>query len=45
MQKQKSYNINKNPNYYLLNLFHKPFPNIEFKNMSTKDTEKKLLTP
>jgi len=34
------YNINKNPNYYLLNLFHKPFPSIKFKNTSIKETEK-----
>jgi hypothetical protein len=36
---KKGYNINKNPNYYLLNLFHKPFPSIKFKNTSTKETE------
>jgi hypothetical protein len=35
--KTKSYNINKNPNYYLLNLFHKRFPSIKFKNTSTKE--------
>jgi len=28
---------NKNPNYYLLNLFHKPFPGIKFKNMAAKE--------
>jgi len=33
-------NINKNPNYYLLNLFHKPLPSIKFKNTSPKETEK-----
>ena len=33
-------NINKNPNYYLLNLFHKPFPSIKFKNTSPKEIEK-----
>jgi hypothetical protein len=37
---KKGYNINKNPNYYLLNLFHKPFPSIKFKNMSTKEIER-----
>jgi hypothetical protein len=36
---KKGYNINKNPKYYLLNLFHKPFPCIKFKNTSTKETE------
>jgi Notch-like protein len=36
---KQGYNINKNPNYYLLNLFHKPFPSIKFKNTSTKETE------
>ena len=40
MQQKQVYNINKNPNYYLLNLFHKPFPNIKFKNTSTKEGEK-----
>jgi hypothetical protein len=42
---KKGYNINKNPNYYLLNQFHKPFPRIKFKNTSTKEIEriKKLL--
>jgi hypothetical protein len=39
MQKQ-SYSTNKNPNYYLLNLFHKPFPSIKFKNTSTKEIER-----
>jgi hypothetical protein len=29
---KQGHNINKNPNYYLLNLFHKPFPSINFKN-------------
>jgi len=37
---KQGYNINKNPNNYLLNLFHKPFPNTKFKNTSTKDSEK-----
>jgi hypothetical protein len=37
---KQGYNTNKNPNYYLSNLFHKPFPNIEFKNTSTKEIEK-----
>jgi len=32
--------INNNPNYYLLNLFHKTFPSIKFKNASPKETEK-----
>jgi len=41
MQKQ-SYSTNKNPNYYLLNLFHKPFPSTKFKNMSTKEIEKNI---
>jgi len=36
---KKGYNINKNPNYYLLNLFHKPFPSIKFKNTSTIEIE------
>ena len=33
-------NTTKNPNYYLSNLFHKPFPSIEFQNTSTRETEK-----
>jgi hypothetical protein len=33
-------NINKNSNYYLLNLFHKLFPSIKFKNTSPKETKK-----
>jgi hypothetical protein len=37
---KQGHNINKNPNYYLLNQFHKPFPSIKFKN-----TLRKLLTP
>ena len=37
---QQSHNINKNPNYYLLNLFHKPFPSIKFKNTLPKEIEK-----
>jgi len=37
---KQGHNINKNPNYYLLNLFHKPFPSIKFKNTSPKETEK-----
>jgi len=37
---KQSHNINKNPNYYLLNLFHKPFPSIKFKNTSHKEIEK-----
>jgi hypothetical protein len=37
---KQGYNINKNPNYYLLNLFHKPFPSIKIKNTSTKEIEK-----
>jgi hypothetical protein len=41
---KQGYNINKNPNYYLLNQFHKPFPSTKFKNTSTKEIEK-LLTP
>jgi hypothetical protein len=37
---KQGYNINKNPNYYLLNLFHEPFPSIKFKNTSIEETEK-----
>jgi hypothetical protein len=37
---KQSYNINRNPNYYLLNLFHKLFPSIKFTNTSTKEIEK-----
>jgi hypothetical protein len=37
---KKDYNINKNPNYYLLNLFHKHFPSIKFKNTTTKEIER-----
>jgi len=37
---KQGHNINKNPNYYLLNLFHKPFLSIKFKNTSPKETEK-----
>jgi len=37
---KQGYNINKKPNYYLLKLFHKPFPSIKFKNTSTKEIEK-----
>ena len=33
---KQQHNINKNPNYYLLNLFHKPFPSVKFKNTSPK---------
>jgi hypothetical protein len=33
-------NINKNPNYYLLNLFHKPFASRKFKNTSPKEIVK-----
>jgi len=37
---KQGHNINKkNPNYYLLNLFHKPFPSIKFKNTSPKEIE------
>ena len=39
MHRQSS-NINKNPNYYLLNLFHTTFPSIKFKNISPKEIEK-----
>jgi hypothetical protein len=38
--KKQGSNINKNPNYYLLNLFHKPFPSVKFKNTSPKEIEK-----
>jgi hypothetical protein len=34
------HNINKNPNYYLKNHFHKSFPSIKFKNTSPKEIEK-----
>jgi len=37
---KQGHNINKNPHYYLLNLFHKPFPTIKFKNTSPKEIEK-----
>jgi len=37
---KQGHNINKNLNYYLLNLFHKPFPNINFKNISPKEIGK-----
>jgi len=36
---KQSHNINKNPNYYLLNLFHKPFPSIKFKSTSCTEIE------
>jgi len=42
---KQGYNINKNPNYYLLNIFHKPFPDTEFKKTSTKEIEKNYLLP
>jgi len=37
---KQGHNINKHPNYYLLNLFHKPFPSTKFKNKSRKEIEK-----
>jgi hypothetical protein len=37
---KQGYNINKNANNYLLNLFYKLFPSIKFKNASTKEIEK-----
>jgi hypothetical protein len=37
---KQSYNINKNQNYCLSNLFHKPFPSTKFNNMSTKESER-----
>jgi hypothetical protein len=37
---KQGYTIYKNPNNYLLNLIHKPFPSIKFKNTSTKEIEK-----
>jgi phenylalanyl-tRNA synthetase alpha subunit len=37
---KQGYKINKHPNCYLSNLFHKPFPSVKFKNMSTKEIEK-----
>jgi hypothetical protein len=42
---KQGYNTNKNPDYYLSDLFDKTFPSIKFKNMLTKEIEKKLLTP
>ena len=39
---KQGHNINKNPNYYLLHLFHKPFPSTKFKNTSTKEIEKNI---
>ena len=41
---KRGYNITKNPNYYLLNLFHKHFPSIKFRNMSTKEIEKTIIS-
>jgi len=35
-------NINKNPNYYLLNLIQKSFLSIKFKNTSSKEIEKMI---
>ena len=35
-------NITKNPDYYLLNLFHRRFPSIEFQNTSTREIEKNI---
>jgi len=37
---KQGHNINKNPNYYLLNLFYKPFPSTKFKNTSPKEIKK-----
>ena len=37
---KQGHNINKNPNYYVLNLFHKPFCSIMFRNTSPKENEK-----
>ena len=39
---KQGYNINKNPKYCLSKLYHKPFPNIKFKNTSTKEIEKMI---
>jgi hypothetical protein len=36
---KEGYNINKSPNYYFLNWFHKPFHSIKFENTSTKEIE------
>jgi len=36
---KQGHNINKNPNYNLLNLYHKLFPIIKFKNTSPKEIE------
>ena len=35
-------NTAKNPNYYLANLFHAPFPSIKFQNTSTREIEKMI---
>ena len=35
-------NINKNPKYYLSEIFRKLFPSIKFNNTSTKETEKMI---
>jgi len=40
----KGYNINKNPNYYLLNQFRKPFCSIKLKTRQLKKL-KELSTP
>jgi len=37
---KQGHNININPNYYVLNLFRKPFPSIMFKSTSPKENEK-----
>jgi hypothetical protein len=37
---KQSYNVNKNPKYYLTKLYHKPFSSIKFKNTSSNETEK-----
>ena len=37
---KQGHNINKNQNYYLLNLLHKPFPRVNFKNTSPKEIQK-----
>jgi len=39
---KQGHNINKNPNYYLLNLFNEPFPSIKHKNTSPKEIEKMI---
>jgi hypothetical protein len=39
---KQGYNINKNPKYYLSQLFHKSFPSVKFNNTSSKEIEKSI---